>query len=808
MPAIFQDLSQALRALSKRPGFTLAALVTLTLGIGANVTVFSLVNALLLRPLPFGERTDRVVTLHSTQPHQPDDWEDAGLSYPDLADLQREANTFDGVAGFLFRNFTVSTDTDAERLQGQSVTSNLFPLLGIEPILGRNFLPEEAAAPGLETSVILTHGLWQRRFGGDPSIIGRGVVINDRVRTVVGVMPPGFKFPHRSELYMPFRWDEQLRSSRSVAAIGILKSGVSMEQAQSDVAAIAARLEARYPDSNRGYGLRVLRFREAYLGRGARAVSITLMAAVAFVLLIVCANLTNLLLVRGASRQREMAVRAAMGASKWRLGWAVLSESTVLTLLGCVGGGFAAVWMLDYLGGVTPEELPYWFRADVDTRIVIFTIGLTALTTIAIGILPALRATRPDVVSDLKEGARGVSLGCSAQRLQAVLAASQVALCLALLVGANLMIRSFLSLQRADLGFDDSPMLTLRAYLAGDRFDESRARAVFFSQAVDVVKAVPSVKAVVATSSIPGDDGGSPARLVIDGRTEVRDEVPVQLVTSTSDLFDTLGLRLVDGRSFTSAESIDPESRVAVLNERLARRLWPDSSAIGRRVGIPGRETIEWVRVIGVAPNVHYEEAGEETEQSQLNVYLPFAFTSPRMTAILVRAEGDPQALATPVRAALRQLHSGLALFDIRTMREVRRFTSWEQRFFGFMMGSFAASALLLACLGVYALLAYAARRRTHEIGVRLALGADRNAVVSLFAWQASRIGLVGLGAGLLLSVLLAQALRGVVTTVDVLDPWLFAQMAGALLVVVAAASYLPARRAARTEPMAALRAE
>jgi hypothetical protein len=250
------------------------------------------------------------------------------------------------------------------------------------------------------------------------------------------------------------------------------------------------------------------------------------------------------------------------------------------------------------------------------------------------------------------------------------------------------------------------------------------------------------------------------------------------------------------------------ESRVAVLNERLARRLWPDSSAIGRRVGIPGRETIEWVRVIGVAPNVHYEEAGEETEQSQLNVYLPFAFTSPRMTAILVRAEGDPQALATPVRAALRQLHNGLALFDIRTMREVRRFTSWEQRFFGFMMGSFAASALLLACLGVYARLAYAARRRTHEIGVRLALGADRNAVVSLFAWQTSRIGLVGLGAGLLLSVLLAQALRGVVTTVDVLDPWLFAQMAGALLVVVAAASYLPARRAARTEPMAAPRAE
>ncbi len=808
MPSILQGLSQAFRALRKRPGFALAALVTLALGIGANVTVFSLVNALLLRPLPFGERTDRVVTLHSTQPQQPEDWEDAGLSYPDLVDVQREAIAFDGIAGFLFRNFTVTTDTDAERLQGQSVTPNLFPLLGIEPILGRNFLPEEAAAPGLETVVILTHGLWQRRFGGDPSIIGRGVIINDRARTVVGVMPAGFKFPHRSELYMPLRWDDQLRSSRSIAAIGVLKKGVSMEQAQSDIAAIAARLEARYPDSNRGYGLRALRFREAYLGSGARAVSITLMAAVAFVLLIVCANLTNLLLVRGASRQREIAVRAAIGANRWRLAWAVLSESAVLTLLGCVAGGFAAAWTLDYLGSVAPEELPYWFRADVDTRIVTFTIVLTVLTTLAIGILPALRATRPDVVSELKEGARGISLGRSAQRLQAVLAASQVALCLALLIGANLMIRSFLTLQRVDLGFDDSPMLTLRAYLAGDRFDEPRARAVFFNQAVDAVEGVPGVKAAVATSSIPGDDGGSPANLVVDGRTDVRDQLRVQLVTSTADLFETLGLRLVDGRSFTSAESADPESRVVVLNERLALRLWPNRSAVGRRIGIAGREDIDWFRVIGIAPNVHYEEAGEETEQSQLNVYLPFAFTSPRTTAILVRVEGDPQALATPVRVALRQLHSGLPLFDVRTMREVRRFTTWEQRFFGLMMGSFAASALLLACLGVYALLAYAARRRTHEIGVRLALGADRNAVVSLFAWQASRIGFVGLGVGLLLSVLLAKALRGIVTTVDVFDPWLFAQMAGALLLVVAAASYVPARRAARTDPMVALRAE
>jgi len=327
MPTAFQDLSQAIRALRKRPGFALAALVILAVGIGANITVFTFVNGLLLRPLPFGDRSDRVVTLHSTHRLQAEDWEDSGLSFPDLIDVQREARSFEGVAGFLLRNFTVTTESDAERLLGESVTPNLFPLLGVEPILGRNFLPEEAAAPGLETSVILTHGLWQRRFGGDPSIIGRAVMINERARTVVGVMPQGFKFPHRAELYMPFRWDEAPRSGRSIAAVAILRTGVSIEQAQSDLGAVAARLEAGHPESNRGFGIRVLRFRDAYVGSGARAFSFTLMAAVGFVLLIVCANLANLLLVRGASRQREMAVRAALGAGRGRLAWAVLSES-------------------------------------------------------------------------------------------------------------------------------------------------------------------------------------------------------------------------------------------------------------------------------------------------------------------------------------------------------------------------------------------------------------------------------------------------------------------------------------------------
>ena len=808
MPSVFQEVSQAFRALRKRPGFAFAALMTLAVGIGANVTVFSVVNALLLRPLPFGDRSERVVTLHSTHPMQPEDWEDSRLSYPDLLDVQREAASLEAVAGFLSRNFTVTNETDAERLLGESVTPNLFPLLGVAPILGRNFLPEEAAAPGMETSVILSHGLWTRRFGGDASIIGRGIVINERARTVVGVMPPGFKFPERSELYMPFRWDEAPRGGRSVNAIGVLKPGVSLDQAQSELTVVAARLAARYPDSNRDYSIRVLRFRDARIGTADRAFTGTLMAAVAFVLLIACANLANLLLVRGAARQREMAVRAAMGAGRGRLIWAVLSESAVLACAGSVIGAFAALWMVDYLRGLWPEEMPYWIRFDVDARIVAFTILLTAVTTIITGLLPALRASRQDILGDLKEGGRSVSLGRSAQRVQAVLAASQLALCLALLVGANLMIRSFLSLQRANLGFDDAPVLTMRAYLAGDTFNDPKARATFFMQAIDAIKTLPGVRHAVATSSIPGDDGGGPARIVIDGRTTPVDEIPIQVIASTSELFETFGLRMIAGRSFTTAESVDPDARVALVNERLAQGLWPNTSALDRRIGFRGVEGINWFRVVGVAPNVHYEEVGEETDQSQLNVFLPYALNAPRTAAVLVRTDGDPQALMTPARDALRKVHAGLPVYDIRTMSQVRRVTTWEQQLYGVMMGTFAATALLLACLGVYALLAYAARRRTQEIGVRLALGASATDVVTLFMGQAWRIGAVGLVAGTGLGIALARALRGLLFAVDALDPVMFAGTAAALLVAVAAASYFPARRAARVDPMMALRTD
>jgi predicted permease len=805
----FQDLSHAIRSLRKRPGFTAAALVTLTVGIGANVTVFTIVNAMLFRPLPFGERSDRVVTVHATHRLQAEDWGwgDSELSYPDLIDL-RAAQSFEELAGYLPRNFTLTDEADAERVQGGSVTPDLFRVLGVEPMLGRSFLPEEAAPPGLESAVILTHGLWQRRYGGDPGIVGRGVVINDRARTVVGIMPPNFKFPERDELYLPLRLDEAPRSARNVNVVGAVKPGVSLETAQSELDAIAARLSEVYPDTNRGFGVRVLRFRESQVGGDERAISVALMAGVGFVLLIACANLANLFLVRGAARQREVAVRAAIGASRSRLLAHVLAESLVLSLAGAALGLLVSQWSLDFIRHSFPEELPFWMRFDPDIRVVLFAVGIAIFTAVTTGALPALRAARASVIGDLKDNSRAMSRGPGAQRVQAGLAIVQVALCLALLVGANLMIRSFLALQNADLGFDHRPLLTARAYLAGDAYDDVSTRAAFFTRAAAALQELPGVQAAAATTSIPGDDGGGMVRLVADGQRTVEQDLAASSIGVTPRVFDALGVGLLDGRTFSGAEASDPDARVTVVNARLAERLWPGESAVDRRIGLRTSTDVLWFRVIGVAPDVQYEEIGEETPASLLNMYVPYAVNGARTMAFVVRARSSPALLMQPVRNALRQLHAGLPLYEVMPMTERRRFTTWEQRFFGQLMGTFAAIALLLACVGVYALLSYAARRRTQEIGVRLALGARPSDVIGLFVRQGGMIAAGGLVLGLVLAIGVASALSGTLWGVDPLDVRLFAGMGVAMLAVVMAASYWPARQASRTDPTAALRSD
>jgi predicted permease len=591
---------------------------------------------------------------------------------------------------------------------------------------------------------------------------------------------------------MPLRWDESSRANRNTDAIGVLAPGVTLEQARAEIGALAKRLEESHQDTNRGYGVRVNPIRESYVGADETELSVVLMAAVGFVLLIMCANLANLMIVRGASRQREVAVRAAMGAGRGRLLWTTLAESLLLAAGGSVIG---------------LEELPYWLSFGIDWRVMAFAVGTAVFTTLAVGLWPSLRATRPDLVTDLKEGGRGLSLGRSGQRLQATLAGAQIALCFGLLVGANLMVRSFLAMQTADLGFDHRPLVSTRAYLAGDAYDDLNARAVFYREAVRALSEMPGVAAAAATTSIPGDDGGSPVQLVVDGRTAAGEEIGVQTIGITADLFSTLGLPIIAGRTFTGEEVVTPQSRVALINQGLADRLWPGESALDRRVGIrTGNDTL-WLRVVGVVPEIHYEEIGEETEQSQLNVYMPYAINGARTMGLIVRAEGAPDALLAPMRQALQQLGPTFPVYEMMPMRERRRFTTWEDEFFGRLMAVFAAMALLLACLGIYALISYSVSRRAREIGVRLALGAMPADVVRMLLGETARVGTAGLAIGLLLALAIARMLVGSLYGVA-LDAWLFATMAIVLAASIVLATWLPARRAAGVEPTITLRDE
>jgi predicted permease len=806
--ALLKDTRDALRALLRRPGFTIAALLTLAVGIGANAAVFTMVDALMLAPLPFGDRSDRVVSLHSTHPTQPQDWEDSRVSFADYEDVRAASRLLEDVGAYVSRGFTLTADGQAERIQGGSVTPNLFPLLRAQPLLGRQFLPEEAAQPGFEPVVMLSHGLWQRRFGGDPGIVGRAIHVNQRALTVIGVMPEGFRFPERDQLWLPYGRDDGPRDRRFLIAVGVLRPGVTVAQLQDELDGLAATLAQRHPDTNRAWGLHALPYRELLFDQGGRLAVGSLMAAVAFVLVIGCANLANLLLARGVSRQREIAVRTAVGASRGRIVRLVLLESLLLAAAGAALGAWLGEAALRATVASWPEELPYWIRFQMSGRVVAFLAFVSLLTASAFGLLPALRLSRPDLVSALKE--EGRTTGSSGdRRLQSWLVAGQVALCLALLVGANLMIRSFLEMQAADAGFDESGMVSLRVPLAGDGYDPLPARVAFFRRVAERLTALPGVAAAAATSSIPADDGGAPVRIVADGKPVAPgDEIGALRITIQPRLFEALGVRLQEGRAFTEREEEDPAAEVAIVNRTLAQRLWPAEGAIGRRVGLVEATRTRWLTIVGVAPEVQYEEFGEQTSQSVLHVYVPYAHVAPRVMALLVRGPGPAAALVAPIRRAMAETAPDVAVYDLRTMPERRRETTWEQRFFGQAMGVFAGVALFLACVGVYGVLSYAVSRRTREIGVRMALGATAPDVLRLVLGQAARMAAAGIGVGLLLALALARLLRGILYGVGSADPWALGGMAALLAMVVLAAGGLPARLAARTDPLRALREE
>jgi predicted permease len=800
---VLDDLRLALRGLRRQPGFLIVALLTLGLAIGANVAVFTLVNATLLRPIPFGDRSDRIVSVHETHGSQAEDWEDARLSYPDLLDL-RAAGILEQAEGFVSRNFTLG-DGEAERVTGGSVTPGLFALLDTQPAIGRAFTFEDAAPPGLESVVLITHGLWQRRFAGRLDIIGRSMQLNERALTIVGVMPQGFAFPERQELYVPLRWDAAPRSQRTIATFGLLKPGQTLEQAQSEIEALAGRLARTHPATHDGWTMRAMPIRDLAVETGDRRLLATLLASVAFVLLIGCANLAGLLLARGEARRREFAVRAALGAGRWQLVRPTLADSLVIAAFGTGVGMLAAAWALELMPLAFADGLPYWVDLRPDIRVVLFTIAIMCLTALLVGLAPGLRFSRPDVNDALKTSTASSTAAPGVQRLRSSLVVAQVALCVALLTAAAVMVRSSVALQQADGGFEPGPLLTFRAYMAGDAYNSVPARTAAFAAVISELKHSPAVQSAALTTSIPTDDGGAPVQIAREGAWTPGRELGAQQVAVSPELFETLGITL-DGRTFTSNEGANPQADVVIVGRTLAERLWPGESAVDRRLGLVSDGRVEWRRVIGVAADVVYEEFGEETEQSRLIVYVPYARMAPRTMAVLLRTRIVPERAAAGVGRLLRERFPALPAYDLRTMSEVRTYTTWEQRVFSQLMAAFAGAALLLAWIGVYGLVSYTVARRTREIGLRMALGASRSDVLRMVASDIGVLALGGVGIGIGIGALLIRALQASAYGIAPGDWRPLAAAGVAMALAMGAAAVSPARRAVRIQPATALR--
>ncbi len=807
MDTLLQDLRYALRTLSKSRGFTAVAVLSLALGIGVNTAVFSVVNTFLFRPLPMSD-PERVVMLFTTQERQGIDG--APFSVADLEDVRAQSTTLEDVAAVARGGFNLAGGDEPERVAGAWITRNLFPLTGERPLLGRNFLAEEDR-PGGEPVVILGHGLWQRRFGGRADVLGRAVLVSGRPRVVVGVMGPNFKFPETEELWVPMQADPaEARSERYLLAMGKLRPGATVEAADAELAGIARRAEAASPVSNAGWSFGAKSWREEWVDEELRLSLFLMLGAVGFVLLIACANVANLLLARAAGREREIAMRAALGAGRRRIVRQLLTESLLVALAGGALGTLIAVWWIDWAMSRIPEELAYWIVFRVDGRVLAYTLALSAATGVAFGLLPALRASRTDLVGSLKDGIRAGDGGPGRNRLRGVLAAGEVALALVLLVGAGLMVRSFLAATRADVGVDTEHVLTLRTSLTGSRYEGAQARVAAFERIAARVEGLPGVRASAWSLGVPGSDaGGVGTTVVAEGQPRAPgEEMAVRYLAATPGVFRAFGAPLLAGRDFTAAEAADSTSTSVILGRSVAARLWPGLDPLGKRVQLVVGERTPWLTVVGIAPDLRYEEPGDGDPQAALHAYLPYARAAFGMMTLVVRTASDPAAIAPAVRREVRAVDPALPVWDVRTMRETQAYASWNRRLMGEIFGSFGVLALVLATLGVYGVMAYAVSQRTREIGIRMALGAQAADVLRMVVGRGALIAAGGVAVGLLGAFGVSRVMRGILFGVRPGDPVTFGAVAALLLATALLASWLPARRAARVDPMTALRAD
>ena len=811
LETLWQDVQYGFRMLIKHRGFTVVAVLTLAFGIGANTAIFSVVNSVLLRPLPFKE-PDRLVHVLRTQPpimRGP-------ISRPDFFEWQSEQKVFQGIAAYYTSAFNLTGNTEAERIAGARVSENFFSLFGISTAAGQFFSKTDDQAGG--RVAVIGYGLWQRRFGADPKLIGKTLTLNGEAYTVVGVAPMSFTFPGRAEVWTPAQLAEEKtqRGSNYLRVIARLKDGVSIEQAQAQMNQIAASLAQQYPENDTNLTVTISPLLEEQV-RDIRPALLILLGAVAFVLLIACANVANLLLARSAARQKEIAVRSALGASRWRIVRQLLVESVLLALLGGALGVIVGIWGIDLLVALAPSGLPRVKEIGLDKWVLGFTLLVSILTGIIFGLVPALQASKTDLNETLKEGTRGAA-ATSPHRaaFRRVLVIAEVALSLVLLVSAGLLIESIRRLMYVNPGFNTQNLLTANVSFPRKPFSvetkteeatarEKEERARFLSEVQGEINRLPGVQAVGAINDLPVTGNSSVnGDFNIEGRPKYNPgEAPVaEFRLITPDYFHAIGIPLLKGRTFTEHDNLQTPVNI-LINETLARRFFPDDDPIGKHLIVLDEKPHEIIGVVGDARQWGLDKPPDP------EIYFSYAqMIFGENTTLVVRTTAEPTSLSDGVRRAVREVNADAPVYSIRTMTQVLADSTAQRRFQTILMTSFAGLALLMAAIGLYGVISYSVSQRVQEIGIRMALGAQRSDVLRMVLWQGFKLALFGIILGIIASFLLSRLMASLLFNVSATDLLTFASVSALLTVIALLACYIPARRATKIDPMIALRYE
>ncbi|MGE0128224.1 MAG: ABC transporter permease [Blastocatellales bacterium] len=812
MQNLLQDIRYAFRTFRKRPGFTLVAIIALALGIGANTAIFSVINSILLRPLAYKE-PERLVTINHDYPKINLKASVSAIGYTHYRD---NVKSFESVAAMTGGSFNLTGGGDPEQLNGSPVTHNFFSALGAQPAQGRVFLPEEDQ-PGKNKVVVLSHGFWQRRFGGDPGLVNKTITLNDESYTVVGVMPASFQFGREIgqvvDLWTPIAFTpEQLQFNRltneNLFVFARLKPGVAIQQAQAELDTIANNLRQQYfpPGADRSHwGLVTQSFRELVVG-DIRLALWVLMGIVGLVLLIACANVANLLLARAADRQKEMAIRTALGAGRWRVIRQLLTESALLAVSGGAVGLLLAWWGISALVKVNETRIPRANEIGLDWRVLAFTLGVSLITGIIFGLVPALQASKTDLHETLKEGGRSGSSGARGW-VRNSLVVLEMALALVVLVSAGLLIRSFWRVQQVNPGFAPRGVLAMSLGLPMTKYKEPAQRANFYKEVLGRIRALPGVQAAGATSILPLSGNNSSGSFRIEGRDVPQGQSPPHgdRWAATTDYFSTMKIPIIRGRFFDDRDTMESQP-VAIIDETMARKYWPDEDPVGKRISFQSVQNNRiWREIVGIVG--HVKHRGLEGE-SRVQYYIPHTqMQNPNMN-LVIRTDADPASLAGVARGAISGLDKDLPVFRVKTMEQFVVDSMAQRRFAMTLLGIFAAVALALASVGLYGVLSYSITQRSHEIGIRMALGARGADVLRLVVGQGMLLALIGVALGVIGAFLLTRLMANLLFDVKASDPLTFAAIALLLTLVAMVACLVPALRATKVDPMVALRYE